>query len=521
MIIDLDQAELGAEVSCDIAVVGAGAVGIVMAVELARAGVDVLLLEGGGKSLETSSQALMEAYSVGHTLDGLQNARFRLLGGATNFWGGQLVRFDPVVFEPRPWIGSAGWPLDRVALDPYYDRCARLLGLPDRVDDQALWERLRISPPELDEDLELFLARWLPDPILAQVFQTELAGPTLRAMVHANAVRLEHSGESGRITGLQVRSLGGRSCVVRARQVVLACGTVETLKLLMQPSSDGAPAPWSSNAWLGKGFLEHPDCIAGTVRVLDKSAFDRIFDNIYIDRLKYSPRIKLGARGQLSDESIGISAHLMFNSAYGEHLVNLKLFIRSILNGRWPSNIGQVPAHLAALWQVFIPLADRYLRSHRAFNPSDAGIDLVLMTEQYPNADSRIRLRGELDALGMRKVEVEWVLGGREVEAMARFSERVRTALLRLGLADVVLDPLLAARDPQFLGKVHDCYHQMGGARMGASPNEGVVDANLNVYGAPNLYVAGACVYPSSGFANPTYTAMALGLRLCDHLMAA
>ena len=53
---------------------------------------------------------------------------------------------------------------------------------------------------------------------------------------------------------------------------------------------------------------------------------------------------------------------------------------------------------------------------------------------------------------------------------------------------------------------------------MAASAEEGVVDHNLRVFGSENLYVAGAAVYPSTGFGNPTYTAMALGLRLCDHL---
>jgi choline dehydrogenase-like flavoprotein len=39
------------------------------------------------------------------------------------------------------------------------------------------------------------------------------------------------------------------------------------------------------------------------------------------------------------------------------------------------------------------------------------------------------------------------------------------------------------------------------------------------VFGAPNLSVAGAAVYRSSGFANPTFTAMALGLRIADRLI--
>jgi choline dehydrogenase-like flavoprotein len=57
-------------------------------------------------------------------------------------------------------------------------------------------------------------------------------------------------------------------------------------------------------------------------------------------------------------------------------------------------------------------------------------------------------------------------------------------------------------------------------ARMANTPAEGVVDRELKVFGTRNLYVAGAAVYPTTGFANPTFTAIALGLRLADAICA-
>ena len=53
---------------------------------------------------------------------------------------------------------------------------------------------------------------------------------------------------------------------------------------------------------------------------------------------------------------------------------------------------------------------------------------------------------------------------------------------------------------------------------MAADPRFGVVDADCRVYGVENLYVAGSSVFPTGGHANPTFTIVALALRLADHL---
>ena len=58
----------------------------------------------------------------------------------------------------------------------------------------------------------------------------------------------------------------------------------------------------------------------------------------------------------------------------------------------------------------------------------------------------------------------------------------------------------------------------MGGARMAESAEQGVVDSQLKVFGTRNLYVLGAAAFPSGSFANPTLTALALSVRLAEHL---
>ena len=53
---------------------------------------------------------------------------------------------------------------------------------------------------------------------------------------------------------------------------------------------------------------------------------------------------------------------------------------------------------------------------------------------------------------------------------------------------------------------------------MDASPERGVVGVDGRVHGVDNLYVTGSSVFPTSGWANPTLTMLALAIRLADHL---
>jgi choline dehydrogenase-like flavoprotein len=58
----------------------------------------------------------------------------------------------------------------------------------------------------------------------------------------------------------------------------------------------------------------------------------------------------------------------------------------------------------------------------------------------------------------------------------------------------------------------------MGTTRMDDDPKKGVVDRDSRVHGISNLFVAGASVFPTSGYANPVLTLIAMTLRLAQHL---
>ena len=55
---------------------------------------------------------------------------------------------------------------------------------------------------------------------------------------------------------------------------------------------------------------------------------------------------------------------------------------------------------------------------------------------------------------------------------------------------------------------------------MAATPEEGVTDSDMQVFGTDNLYVCSNAVFPTCAAVNPTLTLTAMSMRLGDHLIA-
>jgi choline dehydrogenase-like flavoprotein len=234
---------------------------------------------------------------------------------------------------------------------------------------------------------------------------------------------------------------------------------------------------------------------------------------------KYTPKVTLATEVQEAHHITNVGAVFTFESSLTEHLSNLKIFLRAMRSGAKPPNLRSMPTHVRALLRVWWPLLIRYLKDNRAFNPADLGIGLHLHCEQKPLRDSRISLDPiRVDANGVPLAVLDWKVDGTEIEAMACFAELLGAELERTGLARLRIDRRILARDRAILAEATDTNHQCGGLQMAADPADGVVNPELRVHGTTNLHIAGAAVFPSSSFANPTFTSMALALRLADRI---
>ncbi|MGI4853744.1 MAG: GMC oxidoreductase [Janthinobacterium lividum] len=518
---DLADGPLSFSNSFDVCVVGAGAAGIVLAVELLRAGKRVVLLESGGDQLEAATQDLYRSDVVGQRHTGVHDGRFRTWGGTTTRWGGQVLELEPIDFARREWIAGNGWPIDKAKLQSGYDTAIRLEGLTNAVPgDAALWERTGSEVPNLGTGLEPYFTRWCPQPNFALLHgETLLSDTNLTVILHANLLHLHVNEGRQRVQEAVFQSLNGHSMRIFAREFVLTIGTIETSRLLLN-LADAQGARWNPNGLVGCHFQDHVDCEVGAVQPMDKKRFAAAFTNVLLDGFKYHPKFRLTAAEQGRLGVLNVAGTIVFKDSTEEITGAVKATGRRLLRRAWGeidrAQIVNLLKHLPLLLQQTWSYAVR----HRVYNSPATALALRVHCEQQPDSASRIRLSDDRDALGMRRVRLDWQISALELRTIRTFAEEAARALEVNGLAMVhIVNDL--QDDAALRLRCDDGLHHIGGAVMSSDPKRGVVDTDLRLHGVPNLSLCSAAVFPTGGYSNPTHTVLALAVRLAQRLATA
>ena len=498
--------------NANVCVAGAGAAGITLAVEFARKGKKVLLLEGGGAVREDSSQALYDSEIVGLPHRGIHTGRIRVKGGTTVRWGGQILELDALDFTPRLGVPDSGWPFPKSELTSFYERALHLEGLAKvERNDEAVWRDHNLPFTQFP-DLEAYLSRWCPEPDFARLHNKTLAThPNIHLWLHASAVELMM--ESGTATGVRCRTLTGVEAIFQARKYIFALGGIESSRFFLQPRPEGLP--WNRSGLLGQHFQDHIDCNAAQVIPHNLASFHDTFDPIFSRGFKYLPKLRLPSHLQSQLGTLSVGSTMGFEDT-GKARMQAKNTIRNLMRGRFSEVSGGNITHTARHVPMLFGQAWRYYIQRRAYAPPSVRIFLRIHCQQEPTSRSSVTLTDQRDPLGLFRVRFDWQISERELATIRQYILIAQQSLA--GVARILPDDDLISGSPKFLARCDDSNHHMGGMRMSTSDSTGIVDPNLRLYGLTNTYICSSAVFPSSGFSNPTHTVLALALRLSDHI---
>jgi cholesterol oxidase len=558
----------------DAIIVGSGFGGSVMAYRLAEAGLRVCLLERGKayppNSFPRSPYAMRRNFwDPSEGMHGLFNLwSFKGLGGVVSagLGGGSLIyanvllRKDEKTFihEDLGHGGYESWPVTRQDLDPHYDEVERMMAVQRYPLEHAPYSStaktlaMKLAAERLGR-----AADWQLPP-LAVTFgnpgETPVTGEPIRE-AHPNlhgrtrttcrlcgecdigcnfgskntldytylSAAKRHGAELR--TRAEVKSFwprdGGGFVVqyvdhsdaregepleissellprvtLTADRLVLAAGTFGTTYLLLK-NRQHFPA---LSGQLGTRFCGNGDLLGFLFKSMDSSSgtpLPRVLDG------GFGPVITSALHFRGKEEGGTGRGYYVEDAGYPE-------FLNWLYEG----------SHQVALLKRGVRLASRLVKGWLGLThdsdvseeiaqvlgdgtDSATSLPLLAMGRDLPNGHMRLTEDGMLD--------VDWRMkGSRE------YFRRVRQSMEDIAAA---LEARMVHNPLSLLSRVITV-HPLGGCPMGRAPEEGVVDANGEVFGHPGLYVADGSVMPGPIGPNPSLTIAALADRFAEHLLA-
>ncbi len=515
MFVDLHELDDGALIDSDLCIIGAGAAGITIALEFLDAGLNVSLVESGGLEFEEETQALYMAESIGLPYGPLDVNRLRYFGGTTNHWGGMSGPFQKIDLEKRDWVEHSGWPISREELDPFYLRAHEICQLGPYKYDPSEWEDgkrkfLKLLP----EKLEHKAWRFSPPTRFGKVYRSRLQNSKkIKILLHANATEIVTDRAASNVTGIRLATLDGRKATVRSRLYVLACGGIENARVLLISNNVEADGVGNRHDMVGRFFMEHPHMESGTILLTKLGDWYTAYESFKWKGLSTWVGLGPSAKAQRKHKILNSSATLDLIRPDGQAAGGPRVVLGP----------DELEAHIANVirdpdenWQDNAP------RSSENVPRSEVALRVYARTEQAPNPDSRVKLTGERDALGLNRVALDWRMTELDKRTVKVCTKLIGEEIARLGLGRLRLNEwLLGDSDtPPWRGWpwLAGGQHHMGTTRMGQDPKTSVVDSTCRVHGISNLYIAGSSVFPTSSYVNPTLNLVMLAARLADHL---
>jgi choline dehydrogenase-like flavoprotein len=443
----------------DCLIVGSGPAGMTVALELDRAGKRALVIES-----EAGDGDFAFSIGYGHYAGDYWNAHsLRALGGTSNAWAGWVATLREIDFD-HPVIGVR-WPLTRDDLVPFYRRAAPIL-------------RRRSVVVDFERDL---MPGWLFRPFSLQPptrFGDQFRGtidksPRLDVALGYSVVGFEATAGRSSITALRCfdhRTKAAFDLPVRPGQsVVVAAGGIGNAQLLLQPTPAGGPPIGNESGQVGRFLMEHPHAFGVAECVTD------------VDLLRYAPP---GMFGRTADAIVLHPATEVERGLFGCSLTFTHKSAEHELAARFSADHGRPFYHYR----------------------------LTARAEMRPSPANRVFLTAERSRCGLYRPAARCVIDAddfRSIEGTVRLLGETLLGTQR-GRARFINDPLYV--------DIGGGGHIMGTTRMGGSASTSVVDRDCRVHGYNNFFVAGSSVFPTGGYANPTFTIVALAVRLADEI---
>lgn len=439
---------------------------------------------------------------------GYVESRIMGYGGSTGHWGAWCMRYKPEDFELFSNTGEgADWPIGYDDLQGYYQQAEDYLSVCGDVSES--WNAIRADQPYPRPDfgwteadgvmLEAFdkcgvepgkmpIARYrkcmatgtckycpIGSRYTAQDALDELIDDPrhvhleVRCLATVTELRADSKARVAAVDYIDTQS--GETITVAGDTFVVAAGTYESPKLLMRSKSSFWPdGIGNDHDLVGRYIVSHSFLRVRGTLLANKRRWVQEYDfPTLMSRTYDSPEQQLDGKIFLFKNRV---------------LPNVDI-ARLMIQGKTRDQIRDV---LSGPMQF----------------------ELQAFYEEKGQHHNRLVERAGTNRFGLPLMTIEYL---RE----EKFDERTKR---QLALMQPVIEAMGCSDVKTFVDDPGG-HHASGTCRMAKTPEEGVTDSHMKVFGTDNLYVCSNAAFPTCAAVNPTLTLTALTMRLSDYLLGA
>ncbi len=524
MSIDASNIEENSTFKADICILGGGIAGIVLANELLNTNKSIILLESGTELYDKKTQALYEAESIPPLFPNPLSSRLRLLGGSSNHWENSTERFSPIDLKKRDWVDDSGWPFSYEELEPYYVQAEEYTKVGKDGYHFGFWQE-KFNSTDMFPKPSLFNSAVSKSPLYPTQFYREYGdklkhAKNIRIIKNANVINIKYNSETQTVKSTIFRSLKNRQHQVDASTFIMCLGGIENTRMLLTFNENYDDKLGNQHGNVGRYFMEHPTVRAAHFLPLNENKLDKIYEGILDGALYVIGRASLNESAQKTHHTNNLRMYFTKHSKIklSEGISSAHIISNSIESGGAPDEFG---GHLMNMIKDIDHIAEAFLRKELDTSFFDStyefgGYQITSMIEQTPDKNNRIRLGEQKDALGLKKVKIDF----RVTESDKKKTWKTLELLSQdPNIQSIGRIRLLKDRESRiWTSQLGFGQHHMGTTKMSHHIENGVVDPSLKVFGTNNFYISGSSVFPTGGHVPPTLTIIAVTIRLANEL---
>jgi GMC oxidoreductase len=293
---------------------------------------------------------------------------------------------------------------------------------------------------------------------------------------------------------------------------------LESACTVLELNEQAGPLSGGVTDFAGRYLHDHLSLRVARARVIDEAGFQERFAPFFEGPTMRSLRMEMPSQTLQRDGLPAFYAHFVAEADSTSGFAVLRDCLRAAQRRDYRGALASALHIPRALPDIARLGYTRLVRKRLAF-PAGGGIYLHVDFEQAPNRRNRVYLSSPDDGSN-RQLCIDWDVDEDASRIAALVQHHMEQFWERNGLNQFATLEFTAPKNDalQWNENIYDIYHPAGTTRMAADPALGVVDTNLKIHGTHNAYVVGSSVFPSMGAANPTFTAMALALRLADFI---